>query len=100
MAADASDGQTVPEDPKYLTLEQVAEELQVTPQTVRLWLDDPDVALRGYQFGGRVIRIRRADLETWIEQEAIQKTGERRERLRGYRSGDPSDASQSERKSG
>ena len=99
MGAGTSDDQTAPEDPKYLTLEEVAEELRVRPATVRLWLDDPSIGLRGYQLG-KVIRIRRDDLDAWIEQEAIQKTGERRERLRGYRSEDPSDASQSERKSG
>ena len=78
MAAGAADAQ----NPRYLTLEQVAEELHVTPQTLRLRVDDPDVGLRGYQLGDRVIRILRVDLEAWIEQEAAKKTGERRDRLR------------------
>jgi excisionase family DNA binding protein len=89
MAARAPDGQTAPDDPKYLTLEQVAEELQVRPQTVRMWLDDPEIGLRGYQLG-KLIRIRRDELDAWIEQEAIEKTGGMRERLRDYR--DKSDA--------
>jgi excisionase family DNA binding protein len=85
MPAGVPDAQTEPEAAKYLSLEQVAAELQVRPNTVRMWLDDPAVGLRGYQLGGKLIRIRRDELDAWIEQQAIEKTGGIRERLREYR---------------
>ncbi|YCK83040.1 helix-turn-helix domain-containing protein [Arthrobacter sp. D3-18] len=61
--------------PRFLTIEQVAEELAVGIPTVRQLLKSGE--LRGFQLGGRNIwRIGAKDLEDYIEQ-AYLTTAER-----------------------
>jgi excisionase family DNA binding protein len=61
--------------PRFLTIEQVAEELAVGAPTVRQLLKAGD--LRGLQIGGRGIwRIAAKDLEEYIQQ-AYKMTAER-----------------------
>ncbi|WP_309074492.1 helix-turn-helix domain-containing protein [Paenarthrobacter sp.] len=56
-----------PKRPRFLTIEQVAEELSVGLPTVRQLLKSGE--LRGFQIGGRGIwRIGAKDLEDYIEQ--------------------------------
>lgn len=57
----------VPKRPRFLTIEQVAEELSVGTPTVRQLLKAGE--LRGIQIGGRSMwRIAAKDLEDYIEQ--------------------------------
>jgi excisionase family DNA binding protein len=51
---------------KYVTIAEVCEELKIHPQTVRRWIKQD--GLPAIQIGGRTgYRIRRADLEAFIE---------------------------------
>jgi len=55
-----------------LTVEQVADYLQVHPETVRKWLREGD--LIGVNLGGRARwRVRREDLERFIESQRRTK---------------------------
>ncbi|WP_244292674.1 helix-turn-helix domain-containing protein [[Micrococcus luteus] ATCC 49442] len=61
--------------PRFLTIEQVAEELAVGAPTVRVLLKSGE--LRGLQIGGRGMwRVATKDLEDYIEQ-AYKLTAER-----------------------
>lgn len=65
----------VPKRPRFLTIDQVAEELSVGSPTVRQLLKAGE--LRGIQIGGRGMwRIASKDLEDYIEQ-AYRVTAER-----------------------
>ncbi|MDJ1372067.1 helix-turn-helix domain-containing protein [Gulosibacter molinativorax] len=48
-----------------LTIEQAADFLQVSTKTIRRWIATGDLPAR--RFGGRAIRIRRADIEAMGE---------------------------------
>ncbi|WP_028278110.1 helix-turn-helix domain-containing protein [Arthrobacter sp. I3] len=64
-----------PKQPRFLTIEQVAEELCVGLPTVRMLLKTGE--LRGIQIGGKGLwRVAAADLEQYIEQ-AYRVTAER-----------------------
>ncbi len=79
-------GAAVP--PEWLTVEQVAEWLQVSTKTIRRYIEDG--SLPAVNLGGRAIRIRRQDLETWLQNRRVepgiplrrQEHLERRERRR------------------
>ncbi|UZX05538.1 helix-turn-helix domain-containing protein [Arthrobacter sp. CDRTa11] len=65
----------MPKRPRFLTVEQVAEELAVGLPTVRQLLKSGE--LRGLQIGGRGMwRVATKDLEDYIEQ-AYRVTAER-----------------------
>jgi excisionase family DNA binding protein len=53
----------IPND-QLLTVSQVAEELQVTPQTIRNWIDG---GVLGAVRVGRAYRVRRADLDSLLD---------------------------------
>lgn len=60
---------------RFMTIEQVAQELNVSDAQIRALLRSGE--LRGFQVGGRgVWRIGAADVETYIE-EAYRRTAER-----------------------
>jgi excisionase family DNA binding protein len=64
-----------PNQPRFLTLAQVAEELNVKRSLVQGLIRTGE--LRGFQVGGRGLwRIGRQDVEDYIEQ-AYQRTAER-----------------------
>lgn len=64
-----------PKKPRFLTIEQVAEELNVSPVQVRSLVKSGE--LRGIQVGGRgVWRIGANDVEDYIAQ-AYRRTAER-----------------------
>ncbi len=53
---------------QWLTVNQIAERLQVHPETVRRWLRDG--RLQGRNFGGKSgYRVREEDLEEFLAQE-------------------------------
>lgn len=53
-------------DEKWFTTSQIADLLQVTEQTVRLWLRDG--RLRGRAFGGKTgWRVRESDLNSFLD---------------------------------
>ena len=55
---------------RWLTVAQIAEELQVHQETVRRWLRDG--RLEGKNFGGKSgYRIRQEDLEKFLEQDSL-----------------------------
>jgi excisionase family DNA binding protein len=55
------------EDESFLTPQEVSDLLQVSVQTVRRWIKDE--ALPAYKVGPRVWRIRKLDLDVWLEQQ-------------------------------
>ena len=55
-------------DELFLTVEEVADQLRVSTQTVRRWVKEGE--LPGYRVG-RCFRVKRADLERWIEQQRL-----------------------------
>jgi excisionase family DNA binding protein len=64
-----------PKRPRFLTIEQVAEELNVGQPTVRMLLKSGE--LRGIQIGGRGLwRVASLDLENYIA-DAYQLTAEK-----------------------
>jgi excisionase family DNA binding protein len=58
---------TNPEIQHFLTPQGVSELLQVSVQTVRRWIKDED--LPAYKVGPRMWRIRKTDLDEWLEQQ-------------------------------
>ena len=69
-AAQRTTARTEPEPDELLTVAQVADEMQVIPGTVRGWIQLG--ALRASRPGGglepgRTYRVRRADLEAFVE---------------------------------
>ncbi len=60
---------------KLLTVEQVAERLQVNEQTVRRWLREKE--LTGVPFGGRTgWRVSEEDLQMFLDQRRASETGD------------------------
>jgi excisionase family DNA binding protein len=60
------------EDQLFLTPQEVSDLLQVSVQSVRRWIKDED--LPAYKVGPRVWRIRKVDLDTWLEQQRSPHT--------------------------
>lgn len=56
---------------KYLTPEEVAEKLDVTPKTVREWIKNGD--LNGYKFGSKY-RITENDYLEFLDRSRINNT--------------------------
>jgi excisionase family DNA binding protein len=56
-----------PEEESFLTPQEVSDLLQVSVQTVRRWIKDEE--LPAYKVGPRMWRIRKVDLDTWLEQQ-------------------------------
>jgi excisionase family DNA binding protein len=53
-------------DERWFTVEQIAQQIQVSEQTVRRWLRDG--SLRGHTFGGKAgWRVKESDLNTYLE---------------------------------
>jgi excisionase family DNA binding protein len=50
--------------PKFFTVEQVAEALDVDPRTVRRWIANRTLAV--HRFGRRSVRIAEADLKAFL----------------------------------
>jgi excisionase family DNA binding protein len=61
-----------PEEEAFLTPQEVSDLLQVSAQTVRRWIKDED--LPAYKVGPRVWRIRKEDLNVWLEQQRSANT--------------------------
>ncbi len=57
---------------KYLTTEEVAEELRTTPPTVRYWRHK-DTGPKSFRVGKRVL-YDRADVDAWIAQARAKET--------------------------
>lgn len=79
--------------PEWLTIEQAAEWLQVSTKTIRRYIESG--SLPAVNLGGRAIRIRRQDLDAWLETRRIepgvslrrldrQERQEERRQRRGY----------------
>jgi excisionase family DNA binding protein len=64
--------QRMPEQPtpEWLTIDQAAAWLQVSTKTIRRYIEAG--SLPAVNLGGRAIRIRRQDLETWLETRRIE----------------------------
>jgi excisionase family DNA binding protein len=60
------------EEEAFLTPQEVSDLLQVSAQTVRRWIKDED--LPAYKVGPRVWRIRKEDLNVWLEQQRSANT--------------------------
>jgi excisionase family DNA binding protein len=56
----------------FLTPQEVSDLLQISVQTVRRWIKEED--LPAYKVGPRVWRIRKTDLNTWLEQQRTAST--------------------------
>ncbi len=56
--------------PEWLTIEQVADWLQVSTNTIRRYIEDG--SLPAVNLGGRAIRIRRQDLDAWLEKRRVE----------------------------
>ncbi len=56
--------------PEWLTVEQVADWLHVSTKTIRRYIEDG--SLPAVNLGGRAIRIRRQDLEAWLEKRRVE----------------------------
>jgi excisionase family DNA binding protein len=51
---------------RWFTVEQIAQQLQVSEQTVRRWLRDGSI--RGHSFGGKAgWRVKESDLNAFLE---------------------------------
>lgn len=57
---------------EFLTVAEVAETLKVVDQTVRNWIDRGE--LTGVRVGSRRVRVRREDLDRFLESQAVQPT--------------------------
>jgi excisionase family DNA binding protein len=70
-----------PEKLDFLTVEEVARQLRVSPKTVRAWLVQG--RMHGFKLTPKVWRIRREDFQTFVtaaERQATQDKPERSER--------------------
>jgi excisionase family DNA binding protein len=61
-----------PEEEPFLTPQEVSDLLQVSVQTVRRWIKDEE--LPAYKVGPRMWRIRKVDLDLWLEQQRSVNT--------------------------
>jgi excisionase family DNA binding protein len=69
------------EELDFLTVEEVAQQLRMSPKTVRAWLVQG--RLRGFKLTPKVWRIRREDFQAFVtaaERQAAQHDPERSER--------------------
>ena len=64
----------MPQDDR-LTIKQISQELEVDERTVRRWIKNKQLHVDGYDIRGRY-RIKREDLNTFIEQKTKLKDGE------------------------
>jgi excisionase family DNA binding protein len=81
--------------PEWMTVEQAAEWLQVSTKTIRRYIEGG--SLPAVNLGGRAIRIRRPDLEEWLETRRIEpgvslRRQEREERRNERRQRHPRDS--------
>ncbi len=60
----------LPVSPEWLTIEQAAAWLQVSTKTIRRYIEAG--SLPAVNLGGRAIRIRRQDLEVWLQTRRIE----------------------------
>ena len=60
----------LPISPEWMTVEQAAKWLQVSTKTIRRYIEAG--SLPAVNLGGRAIRIRRQDLETWLETRRVE----------------------------
>ncbi len=70
----------VPNAPEWYTIEQAAEWLQVSTKTIRRYIEAG--SLPAVNLGGRAIRIRRQDLEAWLQTRRVEPGLRGRRRLR------------------
>ena len=61
-----------PEEEPFLTPQEVSDLLQVSVQTVRRWIKGEE--LPAYKVGPRMWRIRKVDLDIWLEQQRSPNT--------------------------
>jgi len=54
----------------YLTIQQVAQKMKVTPRTVSKWINRTYHPLPVVIVSARIKRIREIDLDKWMEEEA------------------------------
>ena len=73
----------MPDTPEWLTVEQAAEWLQVSTKTIRRYIEAGTIP--AVNLGGRAIRIRRQDLETWLETRRVEPGSLLREQAREAR---------------
>ncbi len=68
----AEDNQTgrLPISPEWLTIEQAAQWLQVSTKTIRRYIEAG--SLPAVNLGGRAIRIRRQDLEAFLQNRRVE----------------------------
>ena len=59
-------------EPKLLTVPQVAEEFQVTAQTIRNWIESGTLPAARI---GRAFRVRREDVDALLERARAENTG-------------------------
>ncbi len=69
MAEETQPGGT-PLSPEWLTIEQAARWLQVSTKTIRRYIEAG--SLPAINLGGRAIRIRRQDLDAWLQTRRIE----------------------------
>ncbi len=69
--------------PEWLTVEQVAEWLQVSTKTIRRYIEAG--TLPAVNLGGRAIRIRREDIEAWLQTRRVEPGTSLREQARAER---------------
>ena len=62
------------EQQPFLTPREVSDLLQVSVQTVRRWIKEED--LPAYKVGPRIWRIKKADLDEWLDQQRNETEGE------------------------
>lgn len=66
--------------PEWLTIEQAADWLQVSTKTIRRYIDAG--SLPAVNLGGRAVRIRRQDLESWLLTRKVEPLERGRHRMR------------------
>ncbi len=54
---------------EFLTVDEIAQQLQVVPQTVRNWLNDGKLS---YVKVGRRVRVRRSDFDAFTHRESAR----------------------------
>jgi len=72
-AIDALKGRTNTMQETYFTAKEVAKVLNVTPATIRLWVNAGH--LKGHKLGERSLRIHRADLEKFVQKSVVDAIG-------------------------
>jgi len=57
----------------YLTIEEVAKKMKVTPRTVSKWINRSYHPLPVVIVSAKIKRIRSIDLDKWMEEEAMEE---------------------------